>query len=141
MCIRDSFDSYTPERAQREDTVRLWQKIRTLEDKEWTRRYHSRDPKERAFGARVEIFFNDGSKIEDELAVANAHSYGAKPFQRPDYIRKFKTLTEGIIAPKEQEYFLSLVQRLPTLEPQELMGLNLIASPGYLIENSVKGIF
>lgn len=135
------FDSYTPERAQREDTVRLWQKIRTLEDPEWTRRYHSRDPKERAFGARVEIFFTDGSKLEDELAVANAHSYGARPFQRPNYIRKFEMLTEGIIAPKEQKDFLELVQQLPKLAPEDLMKLNLIASPGYLIENTAPGIF
>ena len=134
-------DSYTPERAQREDTVRLWHKVRTLEDPEWTRRYHSRDPKERAFGARVEIFFTDGSKIEDKLAVANAHSYGARPFQRPDYIRKFKTLTKGIIEPQEQENFLDLVQRLPKLGPGDLMGLNLIAAKGYLVENTAKGIF
>ena len=135
------FDSYTPERAQREDTVRLWQKVRTVEDPEWTRRYHSRDPKERAFGARVEVFFTDGSKLEEELAVANAHSYGARPFQRPDYINKFKTLTEGIIDSKEQENFLDLVQQLPKLQPGDLMRLNLIASKGYLVDNSARGIF
>lgn len=135
------FDSYTPERAQREDTVRLWHKIRTTEDPEWTRRYHSREPKERAFGARVEIFFSDGSKVEDELAVANAHSYGAKAFGRSDYIRKFNTLTEGIIDPKEQENFLELVQQLPRLKSEELMRLNPVASVGYLVENSLKGIF
>lgn len=135
------FDSYTPERAQREDTVRLWHKVRTVEDPEWTRRYHSRDPKERAFGASVEIFFTDGSKIEDELAVANAHSNGARPFVRSDYIHKFKTLTEGIIEPKEQEDFLDLVQNLPKLSPGDLMRLNLIASGGYLVENSSRGIF
>ena len=31
----------------------------------------------------------DGSRIVDEMAVANAHPLGAKPFGRDDYIRKF----------------------------------------------------
>ncbi|MCW5820331.1 MAG: MmgE/PrpD family protein, partial [Trueperaceae bacterium] len=30
--------SYAPERAQRPDTVRLWRKVGTVEDEEWTRR-------------------------------------------------------------------------------------------------------
>ena len=134
-------DSYKPERAQREDTVRLWKKIRTLEDPEWTRRYHSRDPKERAFGVRVEIFFEDGSRLEDELAVANAHSNGAHPFRRSDYIHKFRTLTAGIIDGSEQDRFLDLVQRLPSLSPEEVKGLNPLAIAGYLQENSTPGIF
>ena len=46
-------DSYTPKRAGRADTVRLWHKIETREDAEWTRRYHSIDPAEKAFGARA----------------------------------------------------------------------------------------
>jgi hypothetical protein len=50
-------------------------------------------------------------------------------------------LTEGIIAPKEQKDFLELVQQLPKLAPEDLMKLNLIASPGYLIENTAPGIF
>lgn len=45
--------SYAPERAHRRDTVELWRKISTVEDPEWTRRYHSTDPAERAFGARA----------------------------------------------------------------------------------------
>ena len=48
-------DSYAPKRAGREDTVRLWHKIETREDPEWTRRYHSTDPNEIAFGGRVEV--------------------------------------------------------------------------------------
>jgi 2-methylcitrate dehydratase len=134
-------DSYKPERVQRPDTVSLWHKVRTLEDPEWTRRYHSRDPKERAFGARVEIFFEDGSKLEDEQAVANAHSYGTRPFQRPNYIHKFRTLMEGIIDTSEQDRFLDLVQRLPELSAQELMGLNPVATTGYLVHNQAQGIF
>jgi 2-methylcitrate dehydratase len=36
--------SYAPERARRADTVRLWSKIRTVEDTRWTERYHAEDP-------------------------------------------------------------------------------------------------
>ena len=53
-------DSYAPERAGRPDTVELWHKVTTAEDAEWTRRYHSDDPNEKAFGGRVEITLTDG---------------------------------------------------------------------------------
>jgi 2-methylcitrate dehydratase len=116
--------SYAPERAQRPDTVKLWQKIRTVEEPEWTRRYHSSDPNEKAFGGRIEISFEDGSVLADELAVANAHSLGAKPFGRAEYIKKFKTLTEGIVPEAEQERFLALVQDLPNLDAAGVRQLN-----------------
>ena len=47
--------SYAPERANRADTVRLWQKIRTVEDPRWTERYHTSDPDTKAFGGRIVI--------------------------------------------------------------------------------------
>ena len=136
-------DSYTPERAQRPDTVALWHMIETKEDHEWTRRYHSHDPIEKAFGGRVEITFKNGGKVIDELAVANAHSLGAKPFQRADYIRKFKTLTSEIITDAESERFLNLVQRLPELSAQELLGLTPQISAERLRHNvrDTRGIF
>src|SRR5699024_12788673 len=65
--------SYAPERAQRPETIELWRKIPTVEDPEWTRRYHSEDPAEKAFGARAVITLKDGTVIEDELAVDDAH--------------------------------------------------------------------
>jgi 2-methylcitrate dehydratase len=70
------------------------------------------------------VTLEDGSVIEDELAVANAHPLGAKPFARADYIRKFRTLTEGVLAPEEAQRFLDLVQRLPELDAAGLAGLN-----------------
>ena len=82
--------SYAPERAQRPDTVALWHKIRTIEDSKWTMRYHATDPGIKAFGGRVIITMKDGSTIVDELAVANAHTLGATPWQRADYVRKFE---------------------------------------------------
>ena len=133
--------SYAPERAQRPDTVRLWHKISTIEDPEWTRRYHSHDPKEKAFGARVVITMEDGSVIEDELGIANAHPFGARPFTRPEYIKKFKTLTDDILDKSESERFLDLVQQLPKLSAAQVKALNPVAPKGYLIENPAKGIF
>ena len=51
----------------------------------------------------------------DEMAVANAHPLGAKPFAREDYIRKFHTLTDGIISAREANRFLEAAQDLPRL--------------------------
>ena len=135
-------DSYAPERAGRADTVALWQKVTTVEDAEWTRRYHSLDPQEKAFGGRVEIALADGSTIVDEIAVADAHPLGARPFAREDYIRKFRTLAAGVVEEEEIERFLTLVVRLPELTPAEVGELNVVARPGLLEALPVwEGIF
>jgi 2-methylcitrate dehydratase len=132
--------SYLPERAQRPDTIRLWQKISTLEDPRWTVRYHTPDPALKAFGGKIIIRLKDGTEIADELAVANAHPLGATPWKRPDYIRKFETLTEGLLDPAEAKRFLDVVQRLPTLKPAELVLLNIAAEPATLSKGPA-GIF
>jgi 2-methylcitrate dehydratase len=133
-------DSYTPERASRPETVRLWRSIETREDEEWTRRYHAVDPAKKAFGGRVEVLFKDGSRIEDQLAVANAHPWGAKPFGRADYIRKFQILTEGIISSRESQRFLDAAQRLQDLQATDLHELN-IELPGETLAKGHAGIF
>jgi len=135
-------DSYTPERAARPDTVQLWHKITTAEDAEWTRRYHSEDPDEKAFGGRVEIRLTDGSTVVDEIAVADAHPLGARPFARADYIAKFRLLAEPVLEPAEIERFLDLVQRLPELTASEVGELSIIAKPGLLeAAPAPKGLF
>ncbi|MEV0463691.1 2-methylcitrate dehydratase PrpD [Nocardia tengchongensis] len=135
--------SYAPERAQRPDTIALWNKISTAEDPEWTRRYHSTDPNEKAFGARAEITLRSGEVIVDELAVADAHPLGARPFARDQYIAKFRTLAEGVIAPAEQDRFLEAVQRAGELSPNELSELTFTVSPDVLARapRSPKGLF
>ncbi|MBV8168936.1 MAG: MmgE/PrpD family protein, partial [Alphaproteobacteria bacterium] len=133
--------SYTPERAARPDTVRLWQKIRTVEHPRWTERYHSPDPAQKAFGGRVEIRMKNGERIADELAVANAHTLGATPWTRADYIRKFETLTDGTLDAAEATRFLDVVQRLPSLGPQALRELT-VALPAQKLESAPgAGIF
>ena len=132
--------SYAPERAQRADTVALWRKIRTIEDKRWTERYHSTDPAVKAFGGRVIITLKDGTVIADEMAVANAHTLGATPWQRANYIGKFRMLTEGLLDRTEAERFLDVAQRLPSLKPDELAGLT-IAMPSGKVLSGLPGIF
>lgn len=135
--------SYAPERAQRPATVELWQKISTAEDPEWTRRYHSIDPADKAFGARAEITMKDGSVIVDELAVADAHPLGARPFAREQYIAKFRTLADGVIAAAEQERFLAAAEHAPTLAAGELDQLTFTVEDDVLARapKTPKGIF
>ena len=133
-------DSYAPKRAGRRDTVALWHKVETTEDAEWTRRYHSQDPNELSFGGRVEIFFKDGTKLVDELALANAHPNGARPFGREQYIDKFHILTEGILTTREVNRFLADVQDLARIPAGELGVLNLALPAGTLVEGK-PGIF
>lgn len=133
--------SYAPDRARRPETVALWHKISTVEDPEWTRRYHARDPQEKAFGGRVVVTLKDGRVITDELALADAHPDGARPFVRENYIRKFLTLSEGIIAAPEQRRFLDAAQNLADLPAGRLGELNVAASPDRLGAPVPHGIF
>ena len=133
-------DSYAPKRAQRKDTVELWHKIETREDPAWTKRYHAKDPNELAFGGRLEVIMKDGTKLVDEMAVANAHPLGAKPFAREDYIRKFRILTEGIITTREANRFIEAAQNIASLPAGELHQLNVALPAGTLVE-SKTGIF
>ncbi|GCE39112.1 2-methylcitrate dehydratase [Rhodococcus wratislaviensis] len=135
--------SYAPDRAQRPDTIELWQKISTAEDPEWTRRYHSTDPDEKAFGARAEITLKCGEVIVDELAIADAHPLGARPFAREQYVAKFRTLAEGVIAPDEQDRFLAAAARTPELQAGELSQLTFTVTGDVLARapKSPKGLF
>ena len=135
-------DSYSPQRASRPDTVALWRKVSTAEDPEWTRRYHATDPAELAFGGRLEITMTDGSRVVEEIAVADAHPRGARPFARADYVRKLRTLADGVLPAQEVDRFLDVAERLPALGAEELAGLTLTAPPDLLATLDVpEGIF
>jgi 2-methylcitrate dehydratase len=133
-------ESYAPERAGRPSTVRLWRGIETREDPEWTHRYHSSDPAEKAFGGRAEVFLRNGAHITDEIWVANAHPLGAKPLGREDYWHKFQSLTDSILSPQESRRFLDVVQDLPALRAGELRRLNL-AVPAETLIRGGPGLF
>ncbi len=124
--------SYAPARAHRPDTVALWRKISTVEDPEWTRRYHCADPAEKAFGARAEVTLESGEVIVDEIAVADAHPLGARPFGRNQYIGKFTELAEGVVSDVEQQRFLAAAQDLAGLQPGALGALNITVDPRVL---------
>lgn len=135
-------DSYSPERAGQPDTVALWHKVTTEEDPEWTRRYHSLDISEKAFGGSVVITLTDGTVVEDQIAVADAHPLGARPFGREQYIAKFRTLAAEAVAPEEIDRFLDAVQRLPELGAGELDALNIVAKDGVIdLAAAPKGLF
>jgi len=138
----DHVASYLPERAGRPDTVELWRKVTTLEDAEWTRRYHSQDPREQAFGGRAQIELVGGERIVAEIAVADAHPLGARPFARADYVAKLRMLADGVVSPEEIERFLAVAQRLPELAPHELRGLSVTPMADPLLASPVPpGIF
>ena len=118
-------NSYTPKRASRKSTIELWQKIKTFEDKEWTKKYHDPDPNKKCFGGRVVIKMNDGKQIEDEISVADAHPSGKRPFTRSNYIEKFNSLTDGAVDTKEAKRFIKDVENLRKLKSNELFKLNI----------------
>ena len=91
----------------------------------------------------MEIVFDDGKKLVDEIAVADAHALGAKPFGRADYIHKFRTLTEDLISGEEGDRFIDAAQQLDELSADELKGLNVVLPPGRLTcaVRDKRGIF
>ena len=122
--------SYTTERAKRKSTVELWKKIKTIEDSEWTKKYHHPDPRHKCFGGKVIITMKDSSIISDELGLADAHPSGRKPFTRSNYIEKFKSLTDGIITISESRKFLKNVQNLKKLSVSDIQKLHIEVKKG-----------
>lgn len=120
--------SYSKTRATNKNTVCLWHKITTREEKKWTDLYQHPDPKKKAFGGRAQIILKNGKIIEAEKHLANAHPYGKKPFTREDYIQKFHSLTQDILNKTEADRFLDLVQNLESLSHKELAELNVQAN-------------
>ena len=135
-------NSYSKKRANKPSTIELWNKIKTHEDPVWTQKYHDPDPERKSFGGKLVIKMKDGKIIERELGIADAHPNGKRPFQRKQYIEKFKTLTDGIISKKESERFLKDVQKLTKLKAGDLHKLNVEVKPGLQKKKrKIKAIF
>jgi 2-methylcitrate dehydratase len=132
--------SYTRERATRPDTVALWRKVTTVEDEEWTARYHESGAGQ-SYGGRVVITLTGGDKVVDEISVADAHPGGARPFARDQYVEKFRGLAVPVVGEEEAERFLALALRLPDLGPKEVRELTFTARPGTLPPPGRAGIF
>ena len=136
----DHYGSYAPERASRPDTVRLWSKVRTVSDPEWTREFTDPAPLDKAHGARVVVTYDDGSTFEDELRVASAHPKGASPWGPGDYRRKFAQLSEGRVDPAERERFLDRVEGYANDKQRSPVDLSIDA--GVRVEDrSGRGLF
>ena len=134
-------NSYTKKRSNKKSTIRLWQKIKTYEDKMWTKKYHDPDPKKRCFGGKIILDMKDGTRVIDSLERANAHPNGLNPFKRSDYIEKFLTLTDGIINTNESKKFLRNVQNLKKIKSGGLHKLNIEIDERKLKKNNIRGIF
>jgi len=133
--------SYTKKRANRKSTIKIWKSIKTHEDKRWTKKYHDPNPKNKSFGAKVVVTMSNGKKIIEQLDKADAHPYGLRPFKRQNYIKKFLTLTNGIINQRESSRFLKVVQNLKSLKSGELNKLNIEVKRSQIKKNLKKGIF
>jgi 2-methylcitrate dehydratase len=73
-----------------------------------------------------------GEVISGELAVADAHPLGARPFRRPQYVQKFSELADGIVEPAVQRRFLSAVESLGDLDAGAMDALNVVIHPRVL---------
>ena len=93
------------------------------------------------FWSKVIVTLNNGKKITEQLERADAHPYGARPFKRENYIKKFKILTDKIISKKESERFLKTVQNLKKLKNGQLDKLNIEVSNKKIKRNKKKSIF
>ena len=85
----------------------------------------------------------NGETLADEMAVANAHCHGKRPFARADYVKKFVTLTEELVDSSEHTRFIGLCERLPQLSAAEVGQLNVQLTPEQLThaQRDAEGIF
>ena len=116
----DVYDIAESEKSELRDAML---KIKTTQDAEWERRYHSTDPKEQSFGGTLIVTLKDGTKVEDSKACANAHPFGSNPWKRPHYIKKLESLTKHLLSTGERDKFLSLVDTLEKATAAQLAGL------------------
>lgn len=116
-------DVYAIGAGEKEELRSAMLKIKTKQDPEWERRYHSTDPKEQAFGGTLIVTLNDGKVVKDSRACANAHPLGKTPWKRPNYVKKLEQLTKHLVSDGERTKFLALVDGLEKATSAQLAGL------------------
>ena len=132
-------DSYAAACTEHPEILALWKKIETREDPYWEERYHHKNLAKRAFGGRLEVFLDDGSVIEAEKDVANAHPYGANPWTWEDYLTKFDALTAGAITPLERNAFVNAVNNFGNLTSEGISCLNPILPSHAILDKALVG--
>ncbi len=105
---------------EQRDLQALVNKVETVFDEEWERRYHSTEPEEQAMGGKMIITLTDGTVLEKEKARANAHVYGDTPWSRDEYVGKFDKLTAGRVSTKERTLFFETIDNLEQLRGDQL---------------------
>jgi 2-methylcitrate dehydratase len=114
---------YDIKKEEKEELRAAMAKVRTQQDAEWERRYHSTDPKEQSFGGTLVITLADGKEIKDSKACANAHPFGSTPWRRPNYIKKLESLTKSLISDKTRADFLAAIDSIEKLRGEQLGAL------------------
>ena len=84
----------------------------------------------------VEVTLTDGSRVVEEIAVADAHPLGAWPFGREQYVAKFRTLADGVVSPEEGLARTELTYDPPAL----LMPLPLSEGASWTTDTAVTGL-
>lgn len=132
---------YEIKAKEKEELRQAMAKVRTKQDAEWERRYHSTDPKEQSFGGTMIITLANGKTIKDSKACANAHPFGKTPWKRPDYIRKLESLTHGILSDMERKRFLKAVDVMEKATGAQLSSLIPKLDMIALEETKTRGIY
>lgn len=134
-------DVYTIADNEKDELRAAMAKIKTAQDAEWERRYHSTDPKEQAFGGTMTITLADGTVHTESQACANAHPFGKTPWRRENYIGKLEKLTKDLLSDEVRKSFLALVDGLEKVSTDKLGGLTppLCETPLYTLE--AKGLY
>jgi 2-methylcitrate dehydratase len=134
-------DVYNIKPEEKEELREAMAKIKTTHVEKWEKKYHSTDPKEQAFGGKMIISLTDGTTVEDEKAVANAHPLGSTPWKRPNYVGKLEKLTKGIMSDAERGKFLDSADKLETLSAGRLRELTPKADMIALELPQTRGIY
>ena len=138
----DPLRTFLPERVQRPQLVRLWQKVRTVADEAWTVRFRERSGLEKDHGGEVIVSFLDGRRLAEQIDVPDAHPRGRRPFSRANYIRKFDRLVAGYATKNERTRFLKAAGRLLELSVDGVHSLTISAAPSAIAaDGRPTGIF
>ena len=91
----------------------------------------------------MEITLEDGTVLSGEKAAAKAHPNSGQGWVWPDYLRKFDTLTEGLIDATERDRFVGMAERVGDLSEGDVKSLNPVLPKGAVAASSpdTTGIF